>query len=223
MQIERVDGGFWEIIQKRTINKLFCDYNGICTIYFYDKSPKELNVGCSVYNRQYGLQISEDEHNLFVGSWEKGLRAYDIESGSLLWKSSDRKIRYIFVYTTYLIALKANGAVFKYDINNGTKIGEIKSGSIEDMYDLGFPYIYVDAVKGKQSIIDVEKMLVVKKYSEKIVNPFNYLSVSIKDIVLRDNVLTISGTEEYPNKDYSKSGGIAFSRVIDSDFGAREF
>jgi hypothetical protein len=28
----------------------------------------------------------------------------------------------------------------------------------------------------------------------------------------------MSGIEEYPNKDYSKSGGIAFSRIIDANF-----
>jgi hypothetical protein len=117
-----------------------------------------------------------------------------------------------------LIALKAYGAISKYDINDGSNIGEIKSGSVSSMYDLGFPYLYVNAIKGKQSIIDVEKMVVAKNYSEKIFNPFNCLSVLIQDVALQNNVLTISGIEEYPNKDYSKSGGIAFSRVIDADF-----
>ena len=225
MRIEDIEYGFIEIIDNKIIEKIVCNYDGICTVYFYDRPPQKMNIGCSSYNSDYGIPVSEDGRILFIGSWEKGLGgnkkglcAYDIESGSLLWNSPDGKIRSIFVYSAYVIALKANGAVFKYNIDNGAKTGEIKSNSIEYMYDLGFPYIYVDAVKGKQCIVDVEKMLVVKKYSGKAVNPSNCLSVLIQDVVLRDNVLTISGMEEYPDMDYSKSGGTAFSRVIDTEF-----
>jgi hypothetical protein len=105
MQIINIDYGFIQIIENNIIEKIVCQYDGICTIYFYDKPPKKINIGCEVYNRQYGISISENGSNLFFGSWGKGLLAYDIESGKLLWKSSDRKIRHIFVYTVYLIAL----------------------------------------------------------------------------------------------------------------------
>jgi hypothetical protein len=227
MRIENTKYGFIVIIENGIIEKIVCKYDGICTVYFYEKPPKKLGIGCDVYNRQYGIPVSEDGSKLFIGSWakgeggnKKGLSAYDIETGSLLWNSPEGRIRSIFVYSTYLIAVKSYSAVFKYDINNGSKTGEIKSGTVDHAFDLGFPYIYVDSFKGKQSIIDVEKMSVVKKYSKKIVNPFNCLSVLIQNAVLDDNVLTISGIEEYPNMDHSKSGGIAFSRVIDTDFNA---
>jgi len=225
MRIEYTEYGFTEIIENGIVEKIVCKYGGICTVHFYEKPPKELNVGCDSYNRQYGIPVSEDGSKLFIGSWakgegghKKGLSAYDIETGSLLWNSPDGKIRSIFVYSTYLIAVKSYSAIFKYDINNGSKIGEIKSGTVDHMYDLGFPYVYIDSFKGKQSIVDVEKMSVVKKYNENVVNPSSCLSVLVQNVVLKDNVLTIFGIEEYPNRDYSKSGGVAFSRIIDSDF-----
>jgi hypothetical protein len=91
MRIEDTEYSFIEIIENGIVEKIVCKDDGICTVYFYEKPPKELNVGCSSYNRDYGIPVSEDGSKLFTGSWEKGLGgnkkglcAYDIESGSLL-------------------------------------------------------------------------------------------------------------------------------------------
>jgi len=45
MRIEYIDGGFVEIIKNKIVEKVVCNYNGICTVYFNDKDkpPKELN------------------------------------------------------------------------------------------------------------------------------------------------------------------------------------
>ena len=68
IRIEYIDGGFVEIIENEIVEKAVCNYNGICTVYFNDKDkpPKELNVGCSSYNRPYGIPISDDGSN-----WDK--------------------------------------------------------------------------------------------------------------------------------------------------------
>ena len=202
---------------------------GVCTIHFYHKPPKELrNVNFdSGYNSQYGIPISEDGSKLFVGHWEKtldgskrGLEAYDTESGALLWRLHEGKIREIFVYSTYLIALQAGGAVFKAGIDSGEVLGQIKSGTIEQQFELDSPYTLVNAIKGKLSVLDTEKMAVLKTYSPKTVNPSNCLSALIQNVSLQDDVLTISGIEEYPDGDFSMPEGRAFSRVIDSSFSA---
>ncbi|MBE6616789.1 MAG: hypothetical protein E7627_02415 [Ruminococcaceae bacterium] len=221
MRIEKVDIGFVEIIENAIIEKIVCRYDGTCTVHFYDKSPQELNVGCSSFHSQYGIPVSDDGTRLFVGSWEKGLCAYDILSGEVLWRFKPGKIRNIFVYSKFLIVSRANTSVIKIDIDTGELLDSIKSGTLEHIFDLGFPYIFADTMLGKHCIIDVEKMVVVKKYSSKIVNPFDCLSLMIRNVTLQDNVIIVSGVEQYPNKLYDaemRENGKTFSRIIDNNF-----
>ena len=230
MRIEYIDGGFVEIIKNKIVEKVVCNYNGICTVYFNDKDkpPKELNVGCSSYNRPYGIPISDDGSKLFIGSWErkldgieKGLQAYDVSSGSVLWRFPEGKIRSIFVYSKYLIVLKDGAGIFKLDIGDGAVLGQIKGTTIVHIFDLGFPYVYIDtnAMAGKQSILDVEKMLVIKKNNKKMVNPSNSLSVVIQNVTLQGNILTISGVEEVQfSRKWSEANHKHFDRIIDTDF-----
>lgn len=219
MRLEPIDGGFVEVIENGIVEKIFCMYDGICTVYFYDKPPKKLNVDCSSYNKQYGIPVSKDGQKLFFSSWEEGLFAYDIFSGTILWKMKGTKITSIIVHDTYIITKKYCASIIKLDIDSGEVLAEIKSGTIERDFDLGGSYILVDSIKGKLSVIDTEKMLVVKKYNPKIVNPSNSLSVSIHDATLQGNTLTISGAEEVQtSRTYNETNYKAFNRVIDTDF-----
>ena len=190
---------------------------GTCTVYFHNKPPRELNNinFCTVYHRSYGIPISEDGSKMFVGSWEwhEGLRAYDTETGALLWKLKQGKIRNTFVHSDYLVVAKASTAVFKVSIDNGEILGQIKHGGLEDIYDLGSPYILADIPVGKMWAIDADKIAIVKKYGKKVVNPSNCLGMSIMDVALKDNALSISGDEIGP----PKSGSFK-ERIIDSDF-----
>ena len=64
-------------------------------------------------------------------------------------------------------------------------------------------------------------MSVVKKYSSQIINPSKCLSLMISDARLQNNVLSISGLEEYPKKNFDSkalAGGKVFSRIIDHNF-----
>ena len=225
MRIKNIDGGFAEIIENGIVEKAICMYDGICTVHFYGKPTKELNVGCSSYHSQYGIPISDDGSKLFVGNWEsepggfkKGLHAYDISTGRLLWRLDERKIRHIFVYQKYLITLKANAAIFKVDVNNGAILEQIKSGSIENAYDLGFPYVLADTVKGNLCVLDVEHMAIVKKYSPKVINPSNCISSVIQGATLQGTVLTISGFEQGQLVSTFDVSNKPFNRVIDSAF-----
>lgn len=221
MKIENTTMGFVQRIEKAGLEKIKCNYKGTCTVYFYDRSPLELNIGCSFYNSQYGIPVSDDGKKLFVGSWETGLCAYDIPSGALLWKFKPGKIRNIFVYADYLIVLRAYTSVVKIDIETGEMLAEVRSSTLERVFDLGAPYIFADRLSGKYGVIDVEKMTVVKKYASKIVNPSECLSLIIGGVVLQDNAITVSGTEEYPQKNFDAkilTGGKPFSRIIDPSF-----
>lgn len=225
MRIDYFNGGFVEILENNVIEKVVCYYNGISKIYFYDRPPKELVLGCSSYNSQYGIPVSRDGRKLFIGSWEKnlgglgkGLYAYDIMSGSKLWELSEGKIRDIFVYIDYLIVLKANASVYKLDINNGKVLTEIKSGSIEKLFDLSGSYILVNSIKDKLSVVDTENMSVIRNYGQKVVNPEDCLSLLIQNAVLQGTTLTVSGIENYPNKNYNVSPPRSFIRIIDENF-----
>ena len=218
MRIKYIENGFITTIENEIVEKVVCKYDGICTVCFYDKPPKELNIGCSFYNSQFGIPVSDDGRILFVSSWEYGLFAYDIMSGSVLWQLKDKKITSIVVHPTYVVTRKDTSSIIKLKIENGEMLAEIRSGTIVQQFDLGGSYILVNSIRGKLSIIDTDKMLVVKKYASKIVNPSNCLSFLIQDAVLQDYELTISGVEEYPDKDYKASGQKYFSRIIDNDF-----
>ena len=242
MRIERVKYGFIQYCDNKVIEKITCyeylvkertksirigdeigaiyqETSYVCTVHFHDRPPKELNnICCGVYNSQYGIPISEDGSKLFVGSWEwnKGLQAYDIETGTMLWKLKQGKIRDVFVYQDYLIALKANTAVYKISIDSGEVLGQIKGGmNLESLYDLGSQYVLADTLSGKISVIDTDKMLIVKKYSNKTVNPLNGNTFVIREVTLNDNVLSISGFESI-----SETESRRFNRIIDTDFQA---
>lgn len=221
MRLETTDSGFVEIIEKANIEKILCRYNDSCTVFFYDKPPKELHTECSVYNAQYGMPVSDDGSKLFVGSWEKGLHAYSTESGELLWKFRPGRIRDIFVYPEFLIVSRAYTSILKLDIETGHLLGDIKSGTLERIFFLDPSYIFADTVSGKHAVIDVEKMTVVKKYSSKDVNPKDCLSLTITSVALQNSTVTIQGLEQYPKKRFDPHAGAVgkpFSRVVDRDF-----
>ena len=221
MKIYDIDFGFVEIPENSIVEKIICKYDGICTIYFYDRPSKKLSVGCSPYNYQYGIPLSEDSTKLFVGSWEKGIYTYDVNTGELLWKYKQGRIRNIFVYSNFLIALRANNSIVKLDIETGELLAIVKSGTLEHIFDLSLPYIFADTISGRHCVIDVKNMIVVKKYTSKIVNPFNCLSLMIRNVTLQHKEITIYGIEEYPQKIFDSKtlvGGTQFIRKIDNNF-----
>ena len=204
---------------------------GSCTVHFRHKPPKKLhNVSFEGgYNSQYGMPISEDGSKLFVGHWKRsrgktknGLQAYDIESDSLLWWLDEGKIRQIFVYSDYLVALQVDGYVFKVCIHTGEVLSQLKSGTLENMFELDSPYVFVDSIKGKLSVIDTETMSIIKDYGKphqsEIMNPRNCRSLVVNNAVLQDNILTIMGWDANPPGDDSITNNKDFSRVIDTNF-----
>ena len=221
LKIESIDGGFIEYIDNSPIEKIICKYDCACTIYYRDKSSKSVNAKCSVYNRQYGIPVSNDGTRLFVGDWEKGIYAYDILSGRILWQFMSSRIRNIFVYSEFLVVARAHKGVDKVDLETGKLCASIKSGTLEHIFDLTFPFVFADTISGKHCVIDIEEMRIKKKYSLKVINPFQCLSLMIKDVYLHNNSIIILGTENYPQKKYDSKcaiGGNAFSREIDSCF-----
>jgi len=153
-----------------------------------------------------------------MGGLEKGLTAFDIDNGAVLWRLNEGKIRNIFVFHNYLIVFKAYAALLKVDPVSGVVINQLRSTAMERVIDLSCPYVYVDTISGSHCVVDTEQMKISKKYNMKTVNPSNCLSFVVQSASLHNGVLEISGFEEFPCKDYSLKGQTPFNRVIDSSF-----
>ena len=218
MRIVSVENGFIEFIDNSIVEKVICNYDSTCVVCFRDKTTKTLKVSCSSYNRQYGFPVSIDGTKLFVGNWEKGLFAYDIISGEEVWRFKTSRVRNVLVFSDFLVVSRAYKAVDRIDIETGKLNASIKSGTLEHVFNLGFPYVFADTISGKYSIIDVAKMAVIERINSKTINPHNCLSLMIEDVKHLGKTILVSGIEDYPQKHYIPSlmpTGKAFSREIE--------
>ena len=216
MYIERFDGGFTTHIDNGIVDRVVCEFDKNCTVIFCNRPPKEVDViECSSYQRQFGTPVSDDGSTLFVGSWEKGLFAYDIESGELLWRLKGARITYMTVYPTYVIALKSDKAILKVDITTGELLATITSGTVLEHYPLKDSLILVNSIRGKASVVDTESMEIVKQYSQKVCNPLSFFSICIDRAEIEDNQLVVYGREGNHLGFY---GSDNYRRVIDEHF-----
>ena len=218
MRIELIDHGFIQYLNHEHIEKVLCkNYEG-CTVYYYNEPPKFLPVECTVYNDTLGFPVSEDGTMLFTTSWENGLTAYCIADGSVVWRYKRTRMKDIFTYPSYVIASRYGKSIIKYDLNTGEILAEMNSSTITKAWELPSPYILVEMIRGKLSVVNTETMTVVKAYKENTINPNHCLAQIILGYQLKDNVLSIYGFEEHPHYDHTIVGNISYNRVIDSDF-----
>ena len=216
--MERNTQGFLQHFDTPLVEKIQYNFDGSCTVYFKDGSRKDHMIGCEVFNRQYGIPVSLDGKMLFLGSWEKGLTAYDTVTGEKKWRYRPARIRFIFVYSDFLVVCRGNASLLKIDLHTGEVLWEQKSGTLEHIYRLDDRYIYAETLRGKHCVLDVTTMEVVKKYPPKTVNPSNCLSHVIREAYLQEGRLYIEGFEDYPNRNYRDSCQSNFYREIDPDF-----
>ena len=208
MRIQKNNGYFEEFFDSKIISKIACSYAGLCSVYFCDGKTRTFATMASVYNRQYGIPFSSDGKVLFVSSWETGIHAYDIDTGKEIWRFKSTRIMSVYVSETYLIAIRYGEAILKLDIVNGTKIGELRSGTIEASYELDRLHILADTYRGKLSVIDMDALSVVKQYPDSLINPTKAISFMIREVALKRNKLMITGLE----------CSRPFRRVIDHSF-----
>ena len=216
MRIERVEGGFITLIENGIVDRVVCEYGKKCTVIFCNRPPKELKIiECSSYQSQFGTPVSYDGSKLFVSSWEKGLYAYDISSGELLWRLKGARMTEVTVYPSYLIVLQSDKAIHKIDFATGQLLATIKTGTVLQHFVLMDSLVLVDSIRGKLSVLDTESMEVVKQYSKKVFNPGGYYSTLIHGAKVCDNQLILCGKEGNHIGFY---GPETFQRVIDEHF-----
>ena len=184
---------FETIIENGIIDKivsLYCDNadeENICIMYANGRKHY-IGIPIDSYNSQYGLPVSNDSSLLYVSSWEKGLMAYDIESGALVWRFKASRICDIAVYDGFIVVKKDSHAIIKLNEKTGEFISEIKSGTILRFNYLNDKFALVDSIRGKISLVDVHTMQIVRKY------PHNFAAVNA---YLRGNELHVTGFGEH--------------------------
>lgn len=202
--IKLIKYGFIETYQNKYIESIIAKYNESIAVNFCNKTKKEFKLQCDSFNSQYGIPISIDGKLLFLTSWDwwEGIRAYNIESGELVWQYKKGRIRNVYTYQKYLVALRANKSIVKLDIETGEVIDETITGNgIESMFMLNESSVLVDRIRGKISVVDVNDMKVTKTYDMRTANPKDCLGFDVTDAVLENNKLVISTLEQYPKSE----------------------
>ena len=209
MKIQKYDGYFETYPLSATVSKITCPYvGGLCSVHYLDGTVHSLNTVADGYNSQFGLPVSPDGKLLFVSSWDTGLHAYDIITGKEIWHFKSTRIKAVYTAETYVVAVRYGNSILKLNIADGSKIGELRSGTIECSFELSFPYVLIDTYRGKLSVIDMNTLTVARQYARTQINPINAISFMIREVSLKRNKLTISGLE----------GSLPFCRVIDHHF-----
>lgn len=214
MDIIRTSNGFTEILEHSVINHIEFDFNGTCKVFYSDGTVKNVIIRANVYHLQYGIPASEDGTILFLGNWDDGIWAIDINTNMLRWHIRQKKVRKIFAYDQYITALKQGSSIYKIDIKTGEILAEIRSSTIEKYFKLDNQRVLVDRIKGKLSIVNTQKMIVEKTFSREEVNPNSCLSLIIQKAFYMDGDLYISGFEKFAQGNHQNSEQNEFIRSL---------
>lgn len=220
MEISRDSESCTIIPDSPSVDHVRLEYDtGRCTIRFCDGSESSFARDWESYHVfTYGLSFTDDGSILFTGDWEKGLYAVDPRSGETLWRYRPAKIRKIFVFPEYLLALRHGASVIKLDVRTGQLLGELTGRSLVGCWRLDGRHLLLDSKGGKLCVLDAETMAIVGTYrrsgAKTLVDPNNCLSLVIRQAWLAEGRLMISGFEEYPNRDFSAAGPVEFVRDL---------
>ena len=194
IRIERINHGFWQYFDHPRVEKIWCDWGtGNCCVHYHDRSI-ELHIGCEGYLFQFGTPVSNDGKLLFMGSWEKGLYCYVIETGELLWHMKSTRITKIVVYDTYLIAARYGYYLAKINIATGEIIAKINSKGVGNQFKLDHR-VCVDSLKGTLCVVNTVNMQIEKVIPWKVINPYGYRNCFIISVKLADKKVLIYGHE----------------------------
>ena len=223
-QITRTEKGFINQIENAEVQYLECNFTEkICTVHFYRKPPKELHIDCSSFNLQYGIPVSDDGTQLFFSDWDHGLWAYDLDSGEVNWYSPTKHLTYFFVDSSRLIAVQQNQALICFDIQTGVVLQKVTGGSIADAFMIDHEHILVNSMRGRLCAVNLTDLSVYKWYSNKIVNPYNCLSIMFHRVSFHDDILKVIGQEDSPKQSVQNMyWPHYFERIIDQNFIGQE-
>jgi len=182
-------------VQNSVINFVECYYRkGYIRVFYNDGTEKSFSMPIDVYNEQFrNVPISAERNWIFWGSWEKGICAYDLITGEVIWRIKGWKFTNILVFDKYLVTAQQYKKLLRLNIENGEILDEVKSGTLGSVYKLDDRYFYADSMSGIGTIYDVADMAVYKRYPKKTFPSDHPYGFSIRDLWLEDNHIFAEG------------------------------
>ena len=172
--------------------------SGLCTILFRDGTSSSFLHDWEAYHvAYYGLSFTRDGKTVFTGSWEKGVYALDTASGKIIWHYRCTKIRELFAFSNYLVAMRFGDSLCKIDSTAGTLLGRLSGSAFESCWRLDDKHILIESKYGKLCVIDTDLMQIVHKYGAQVFNPNGCIGLVIQNAWKKNGSVMISGIEEY--------------------------
>ncbi len=172
--------------------------SGQCTILFRDGTSSSFLHDWEAYHvAYYGLSFPRDGKTVFTGSWEKGVYALDTASGKIIWHYRCTKIRELFAFSNYLVAMRFGDSLCKIDSTAGTLLGRLSGSAFESCWRLDDKHILIESKYGKLCVVDTDLMQIVHKYGAQVFNPNGCIGLVIQNAWKKNGSVMISGIEEY--------------------------
>ena len=172
--------------------------SGLCTILFRDGTSSSFLHDWEAYHvAYYGLSFTRDGKTVFTGSWEKGVYALDTASGKIIWHYRCTKIRELFAFSNYLVAMRFGDSLCKIDSTAGTLLGRLSGSAFESCWRLDDKHILIESKYGKLCVVDTDLMQIVHKYGAQVFNPNGCIGLVIQNAWKKNGSVMISGIEEY--------------------------
>lgn len=185
-----------------------------CRILFTNGTEKEHSFHFdAVYISQFGVPLSKDGSTIFISDWEKGLFAYSTDTGKLRWHFKSTKIVECLVCDLVIVATKRYDSLLVLDIETGRILKQLKSRTIESVFQLTEDAFLVNSLRGKITIVETATLETLKVFSEKEINPHDCLSLIITNATIQDGNLVLCGFEGYRHKNHLDDHMERFERV----------
>ena len=174
--------------------------SGLCTIRFRDGTSSSFLHDWEAYHvAYYGLCFTSDGKTVFTGNWEKGVYALDTASGKIIWHYRCTRVRELFAFSNYLVAMRFGDSLCKIDSTAGALLGRLSGSAFESCWRLDDKYILIESKYGKLCVVDTDLMQIVHKYGAPVFNPNRCIGLVIQNAWIQNGSVMISGIEEYDN------------------------
>ena len=150
-----------EYIQGEYSPELDRDTKGDLSIYFRDGRIIKHKIYIDLYVRQFGFSISLDGTTLFIPSWVGRLKAIDINSGKVKWRSVKGSGR-VIVDNSYIYCLSRKKTLYKLNITNGDIVDKTKG--YKTIYDISPGYLLSRSADDRWIVISKEDLTVTESF-----------------------------------------------------------
>lgn len=152
-----------------------------------------LDVG-GVYQRQFGISVSEDGRFLFVQTWERGLHCLDAASGRCVWRSRSRRgVTSLMVNGSTLAVLQREHALLMMDIETGEVLKEKRPARAWSFYPLTPAHFIYQTTARQWEIVRANTLETVQTIPHQLFpNTSGELPWCIRDVWLEENQLWCS-------------------------------